>query len=894
MSQDSKTPRGSSEPPDPDATVIESDQPIAANATILDPESTVIESAQENSGETVTRAEAPKHPGQIGHFTIIDTLGEGGMGAVYLAEQSEPVKRKVALKLIHASLRSPEAMARFTAERQAMARLSHPSIAALFEAGATDDGFPYFAMENVPGKTLTVYCDTHHSTIKERLLLFCQICAGVQHAHQKGIMHRDLKPSNLLVAEVEGEAIPKIIDFGIAKALDEPLTAAAELTGLHAIGTPDYMSPEALSGGPDLDTRTDIYSLGVVLYELLTGSKPHTPVKAATSIRASNEWVPAIRPSTRLTKLNTATLDAIAEGRQLNFQQLISDISGDLDWIIMKSIAEEPSLRYESAAEFAADINRYLAFEPVLARPPSTRYRVGKFVRRHRVAVAGVALVTVALILGIMGTTIGLFRAQQAEAEAQLEAQRAEQVAGFMTGLFAVSDPGEARGNSITARELLDRGAKRIGTELAAQPLLRARLMGTMGDVYGKLGLYDQAVELEEDTLRLREAELGPNDPEVAVSLTALGILFRQQARFELAEQTIKRALAIREEVFGQEHPAYAESLNHLAEIEFILGRKDQAETHYRQAIAISEQGGEESPTGLAFSLHHLGWLLDNQNKFVEAEAMLLRALEIRQKALGSDHFDVAETTALLAESYRNSGRYEEAEPLMLRALEIEQKVLDPGHPLIAESLFSLGVLYRIVGRQDEAEEYLSRASTSFENSLGPQHANVARVLGELALTVAGPGRWQEAEAIYRRQLEIYEQNFGPEHTLVGETLNNLGWVLSDGLQRYPDGEEVLRRAVMIFDAGDPDDYWNALSRWSLANNLRDQGLHADAEPYFEKAVDILVHIGGADRADNPDLEQLVGDYAKSLRAAGRKADAATLESQHAESRKEASADFEE
>jgi serine/threonine protein kinase/tetratricopeptide (TPR) repeat protein len=885
MSQDSKTPHGNNEPRDPDATIVESGQPTAADATILDPDRTVVESDQVSSSDEATPAVAAKHPGQIGHFTIIDTLGEGGMGAVYLAEQSEPVKRRVALKLVHASLRSPEALARFTAERQAMARLSHPSIAALFEAGATDDGFPYFAMENVPGETLTAYCDTHRSTIKERLLLFCQVCAGVQHAHQKGIMHRDLKPSNLLVAEVEGEAIPKIIDFGIAKALDEPLTAAAELTGLRAIGTPDYMSPEALSGSPDLDTRTDVYSLGVVLYELLTSSKPHTPVKAATSMRASNEWIPAIRPSTRLTKLDTATLDSIADGRQLNLQQLITDISGDLDWIVMKAIAEEPSLRYESAAEFAADITRYLAFEPVLARPPSTRYRVGKFVRRHRAAVAGAALVTLALILGIIGTTIGLFRAQQAEAEAQLETQRAEQVAGFMTGLFEVSDPGEARGNSITARELLDRGAKRIGTELEDQPLLRARLMGTMGDVYGKLGLYDQAVALEEDTLRLRESELGSNDPEVATSLNALGNLYRKQARFELAEKTITRALAIRKAVFGQQHPAYAESLNHLAEVEYIMGRPDEAEIHYRQAISIFQRGAEENPASLANSLHHLGWLLGNQGQFDEAETVLLQALDLRQKVLGADHYNVAETMALLAEFYRNSGRYEEAENLMLSALEIEQKVLDPGHTLIAESLFSLGVLFRIEGKLNDAEDYLRRARASFEASLGPEHANVARVLGELAMTVVLLERWKEAELIYRRQLQVYEHNFGTEHTLVGETLNNLGWVLSDGLQRYGDGEEVLRRAVSIFEAGDPDDYWNALSRWSLANNLRDQGLNADAEPYFEQAVGILERIGGANRADNPDLGQLVADYAKSLRAAGREADAVALEAGKAETK---------
>ncbi len=854
-----------------DATVLD-------DATILDPDLTEVEGTSEEWADTVKPENPPAHPGRIGHFTIIDMLGEGGMGAVYLAEQKDPVERKVALKLVHASLRSPEALARFNAERQAMARLSHPNIAALFEAGATDDGFPYFAMENVPGDTLVRHCDANRLDIETRLQLFSQVCSGVQHAHQKGIMHRDLKPSNLLVAEVEGEAIPKIIDFGIAKALDEPLTAAAELTGLRAIGTPDYMSPEALAGDPDLDTRTDIYSLGVVLYELLTGSKPNRPVSAGSSMRVSTTWVPAIRPSTRMAKLDSAELTAIAKSRNLSSVELKTRLGGDLDWIVMKAIAEEPGRRYSSAAEFVADIARHLAYEPVLARPPSTGYRMGRFVRRNRLAVAAGSLVVLALVLGIVGTTLGLLRARVAEADARLEAQRAEQVSGFMTGLFAVSDPGEARGNNITARELLDRGARQIERELGDQPLLKAHLMSTMGDVYNKLGLYDTAVPIAEQVLQLRTEILGPDTPEVAEAASALGEIYRQQGLYAKAADMHQQALDVREAYFGPLHVEVAKNLSDLALIYWYLDRPGEAEAMNRRALGILENllGSEHGET--VASLHRLAWLLTQDGRYQEAVDILTSSISIRERTLGEDHYLVADGYRELAQAFTLMGNFEAAGPLLQKTLDIQQRVLDTNHPDIGFTLLALGRQYRFQHHNEEAVDMFQRAMEQFENSLGPDHYEIANLLNDLGLALADMGRWDSAESAYRRQLAIYEATLPAEHELIGQSLNNLGWVLSDGLQHYTEGAEILRRAVIIFEAGDPEDYWNALSRWSLANNLRDQDLHAQAEPYFEQALGILERTGGANRVDNPDLDQLVADYAKSLRAAGREQDALALE----------------
>ncbi|MEM9303249.1 MAG: serine/threonine-protein kinase [Pseudomonadota bacterium] len=825
-----------------------------------------------------------RHPESIGHFRILKTLGEGGMGAVYLAEQSEPFERTVALKVIHASLRSHDALVRFEAERQAMARLSHPNVAALHEAGATPDGFPYFAMEQVPGEELHRYCDKKKLSVEGRLRLFIDVCAGVQHAHQKGILHRDLKPANVLVTEVDGRPVPKIIDFGIAKAVDEPLTEAAELTGQRAIGTPAYMSPEALAASQDLDTRTDVFSLGVVLYELLLGTKPGAPLKPErkSTQPTGPTWAPSVRPLTRLTKGDSTQLSLIARRRSQSLSELKSAIKGDIDWILMKSLAEERDHRYDSVAEFAADVERHLAFEPVLAGPPSVRYRVGRFVRRHRVGVAAGLLVLLTLIGGIVGTTVGLLRARAAEAEARLEADRAEQVAGFMTELFRVSDPGEARGNSITARELLDKGAARIDRELAEQPILRARLMGTMGNVYGNLGLYEQAVGLAEKNLAVQETELGPDHPDVAASMTRLGNLYRLQSRFDEAEGLLRRAVSSFAVQPDPEVAARADALVALAAVLVYQGEVEESEATYREAVAILEGAVPPAPAALGEAYHHLGWFLGSLGRWdesIEAIETLGRAVSLRRQAFGDDHFEVADSLLLLGSIERNIGEFDAAEGHMTDGLAVQQRVLEPDHPDIGQTYLDLGSLYRFQGQPETAAEYFDRAEALFRTSLGDDHLEVARVLQESAINATDLGDWAGAEAQLREQLSILRRDLGEDHEMTGMALNNLGWVLSDGLRRYPEGEAVLLDAVAVFDAVEPEnDYWQGLTRWSLANNLRDQERFDDARTVYEEALAELAAAGGASRVDNPDLGQLVDDYGTMLERAGLGAEVSALE----------------
>ncbi|HWS25435.1 MAG TPA: serine/threonine-protein kinase, partial [Xanthomonadales bacterium] len=726
--------------------------------------------------------------------------------------------------------------------------------------------------EFLPGDTLVQYCNLKRLDIRQRVALFVQVCHGVQHAHQKGLIHRDLKPSNLLVAEAGGQIVPKVIDFGIAKAVDQPLTDSAELTGAGAIGTPSYMSPEAFAANEDLDTRTDIYSLGIVLYELLAGVRPHD-VSGAALIRlnAAGQRPESQRLTARISSLEATRVREIADERRLTTGQLAEHLRADLDWIVSKAIADDRDQRYATVADFAADLNRFLDNQPVLARPPSLGYRAGKFVRRHRVAVIAASLVVAALILGIVGTSVGMLRAAR-------EAEAARQVSAFLTRLFEVSDPGEARGNAVTARELLDQGASRIRAELHDQPLVEARLMRTMGGVYQNLGLYAQAEPLEQGALEVRRATLDADDPDLGRSLNALGMLYNRQGRYQDAEKLLREAVAVLAQGLGPDSPDLAQAQMQLGLTCFLLGRPEEAESLYRTALATHESALGRSSPEVATNLAHLGFLLNNQGRYEAAEQELLRSLQIREATLGADHFQVADALDLLGDVYANAGRNADAEALYLRSLAIKRKVYEPEHPLIAESHFALGRVYAAQGQVAKATDELNAGVTIVEHSLGPNHINLTRGLQPLGTLLANQGKWQEAELVFRRVVQICEAAVGTGHTWVGEALNNLGWVLSDGLQQYSEAETVLRRAVSIYPLDQDPGFPGALARWSLANCLRDQQRNADARPYYDEALAIIEANGASRRQGDPQLPDLLRDYAKSLRADGREADAAAME----------------
>jgi non-specific serine/threonine protein kinase/serine/threonine-protein kinase len=636
----------------------------------------------------------------IGGYRLLEILGEGGMGTVYLAEQHEPVRRTVALKLMRTTLTGSSAAARFSAERQALARLSHPNVATMYDAGATEAGFPYFAMERVEGPPLLDYCDAHRLTLRERVELFIQICKGVHHAHQKGVIHRDLKPSNVLVADVEGKPLPKIIDFGIAKAIDQPLTdATAVLTGHGVIGTPAYMSPEALSGD-DLDTRTDIYSLGVLLYELLAGARPHwienLPLAAVIKTVTENTAPP---PEVIFRTLGPEARMKIAAARGEDERSIQTSLGGDLGSIALKATAREREERYDSAANLAADLTRYLNNEPVLAIPPTLRYRAAKFAHRHRLAVFAGAIILLAILGGIAGTTVEMLRARRARSEA-------EAVSKFLIDLLESASPWQ-RKNETTVRQLLEEAAGRISHELRDQPEARAQLLETIGESEFHLGHLESAERLLREALRLRIALTGKSQPAVAALLNDLGLVRKHEGHLDDAERMLRESLVIREKTSGRQH-GYARGLFDLATILALRGKNAEAEAAFRESLALREKmfaaGGQEVDTStLALTLNGVGVHLLNMNRPREAEPLIRRSLEMRRRA-GDHGYAYALSVLDLGRVVAKEGRLAEAESLDREGLTALKTFVESDDRRIVDASAQLASVLRAEGKTVEAD----------------------------------------------------------------------------------------------------------------------------------------------------------------------------------------------
>jgi len=671
-----------------------------------------------------------------------------------------------------------QVVARFETERQALAVMDHPNIAKVLDAGATGTGRPYFVMELARGIPITDYCDRHKLSTRDRLRLFIAVCQAAQHAHQKGVIHRDLKPSNILVVVQDDRPVPKIIDFGIAKATDHRLARQTLFTEQgQLIGTPEYMSPEqAEMSGLDVDTRTDVYSLGVILYELLAGALPFEAGKLRSAgfgeIQKIIRETEPPKASTRLSTLKDTQVK-IAEQRGTDPGSLLKLLRGDLDWITMKAMAKDRTHRYSTASELAADIERYLRHEPVSAGPPSTAYRIRKYIRRHKLGVAAAAVVMLAVLIGTAGTTIGLVRAVRAEKKAVEEAATAKRVSDFLVDLFQVSDPGEARGNTITAREILDKGAAQIDRGLEDQPSVRARLVETIGTVYRSLGLYDRAISMLEKALEITRGVYGNDHLIVADALHNLGIVYDDQGKYEEAASLFRQSLEIREKKLGPDDPEVARSLNSLAIVYWNQGKFEDAEPLLERSLAIKEKAlGPDAPD-LANTLINLGVLKHSQRKYDEAETLFKRALVISEKKLGADHPDLGTILNNLGSLYEDQGRRADAEPMYLRSLAIWEKALGPDHPDVAIAVHNLANLYRNLDRFAEAEPLYLRSLAIWEKTLEPDHPYIAISLRERANLYRDQGRFDEAEELYRRSLRIFEKNPDENRSNIIETLEN-------------------------------------------------------------------------------------------------------------------------
>jgi serine/threonine protein kinase len=705
---------------------------------------------------------APAGGAAIGPYRLLEKIGEGGMAEVWRAEQTTPVHRTVAIKLIKAGMESKAMIARFESERQALALMDHPAIARVFDAGATADGRPYFVMEYVPGMPITEYCDKYRLSTRERLELFIQVCEGVQHAHQKAIIHRDLKPSNVLISVQDGKPAIKIIDFGVAKALAQRLTEKTMFTELGMlVGTPEYMSPEqAELTGRNVDTRTDVYSLGLIMYEVLVGALPFDNKELrkagfAETLRRIREEDPP-RLSTRFRTLGEALAES-ARNRKTEPGVLARQLQGDLDWIAMKALEKDQTRRYGSPSDLAAEIGRYLRDEPVLASPPSVAYQAGKFVRRHRAGV-GVAAGVLLLLIGFAITmTVQARRIARERDRANREAEVSRRVQDFLTGLFQVADPSLARGNSVTAREILDKGAKRIDTELGAQPEIQAQLMHTMGNVYSSLGLFPQAQGLLERAVETRRRVLGPEHRDTLNSISYLAQLYKRQRRYADAERLLRETLLIARRTLGPEHKQTLLVMHLLVTVvgEVEVGHYQEAEKLSREGLEISLRVlGPDDPLTIS-NRHALGWAYEAQHRYAEADGLLREALAAYRRVLGPVDQGTLIAMSHMAQHLWAVKRYQEAQTLFHENLEALVRVFGPEHPNTLWAQNNLGVAYmEQQHRYAEADRILRETLTTARRVVGENNDLTGTVILNLACLAALQGRRADAFATLRQAVD--------------------------------------------------------------------------------------------------------------------------------------------
>jgi len=782
----------------------------------------VFEALQDSEPEEVVQtaslgAVLERPGGQIGRYKLLSILGEGGMGVVYLAEQEEPIKRRVALKVIKPGMDSKRVIARFEAERQALALLDHPNIAHVYDAGTTETGRPYFVMEYVRGLPITEYCDHHTLTIKERLRLFQQVCHAVQHAHQKGIIHRDIKPSNILVSSENDQAIPKIIDFGVAKAIAQPLTERTLFTeDSQLLGTPEYMSPEqADMASEDIDTRSDIYSLGVLLYVLLTGVLPFDSDTLRTGgidhIRQIIRETDPKTPSTRLSKLGEEA-KKVAENRRTEVATLAKKLHKELEWIPLKAMRKKRSQRYRSASELADDIENYLKGAPLMAGPLTAGYRLQKFLRRHKAIVGGIAAV---LFVSVIGTIVSMiFAMGQANALARQASALAQNKAMAEFLKKDILEPFAAESfKPVDVRAVFDTAAEKIENRFADYPLLEASMRFTFGNIYWNLfGDYDVAVRNLERALVLQRRE---PEGEAYLTMNYLGLAYVRAGKYREAEamfrDLVRSIEKSHEEQATKPGPLYYAAKSHLGNTWRLLGRYDEVEPYLREAILhpwwdkghwreqlyvgriahlLRDRGfydeaeqiydnllrtsqSSQTPQYLS-TMTDLGLLHILQGRLNDAEPLLEKALAGYRKELGDEHPLTAGIKTAQAVLRMKEGNHAEAELLFEAALRNMQGRTHDDHPELLATRSYFGVLLREQHRYEEAEKLLSEVLQGQSEKLGPDHPKTLKTMYELALLYNEKGDYDKAEPLLIQAIGGQRLKLGDKHPHTLESINNL------------------------------------------------------------------------------------------------------------------------
>jgi eukaryotic-like serine/threonine-protein kinase len=804
--------------------------------------------------------------GTLGPYRLLRRIGSGGMGTVYLARRDDGhYRRDVAVKVLRSGLASTEARHRFLAERQILARLEHPNIARLYDGGCTADGRPYLVMELVAGMPVDEYCDRHRLTVDQRLLLFRKICAAVQHAHQNLLVHRDLKPGNILIT-AEGE--PKLLDFGIAKRLapeaGEALEALQETRHGMRMLTPGYASPEQVKGEA-ITTASDVYALGVILYELLAGRRPYR-VQAELPYeleRAICEQEPE-RPSLALFQAGPPGVEEIAQDRRARPQALSHRLRGDLDNVVFMALRKDPRARYGSAAQLAEDLEKHLQDLPVAARPDTLRYRARKLVRRHRTAVgvtAAVVLLVAASVAGLIGQGRQLAR----------ERDKARYALSFLVDVFKQADPYQAKGERLTAREILDQGAERISRELAGEPDVQAAVMDAIGEVDLGLGRNDQAGPLLERALALRRRIFGFGSLPVAESLEHVAELRLQRSDRPGAESRLREALTIRRRRQGEGDIAVAKTMNLLGGALVEKGVSPAAapeiEALHREALAIAV--AVEGPNGLtvAETLLGLSELQQALGSYGEAERLFRQGLAVERRALGDRAPRLWRDQTDLGDVLIDAGKLKEAEALLRKCLSVQQKILDREHPDLVITMVNLAQAVHRQGRYAEAEALDREALAMARTIYGPTHSIVAIVLGNLASDIHAQSRGAEAIRYYEQALALRRRAFGDSDPLVGQNLLLLAGLYREGL-RYAEALQLAEQALAILEKAEgPDHPRVAYPLREIGRNYLQQRRFREAEPFLRRSLEIRRKKLAA---GNPELAKAQVSLAKCLLGLGR------------------------
>ncbi|HUG10030.1 MAG TPA: serine/threonine-protein kinase [Opitutaceae bacterium] len=801
----------------------------------------------------------------IGHYKLIQEIGEGGFGVVWMAEQQEPIRRRVAMKVIKSGMDSREVIARFETERQALALMDHPGIARVFDAGTTQSGRPYFVMELVRGTPITRYCDDSRMPVEARLRLFISVCRAVQHAHQKGIIHRDLKPSNIIVTQHDGVAAAKIIDFGIAKATGSELRERTLFTRFHAfIGTPAYTSPEQMEmSGLDVDTRSDIYSLGVLLYELLAGRPPFDPAQLLKSSleemrRTIREDEPPL-PSQSVCALQDGQRAAVGAVRSATQEALANALRGDLDWIVMHCLEKDRTRRYETASGLAADVCRYLDNEPVTARPASTAYRIGKFVRRNRLAVVAAAAVVISLMTGLVVASVALVRERAAlirestmrleadanAAQARTEAAKNDQVARFMKDMLSGAGPSAALGrDTAMLRDIVDATARRLDSELKDHPEVATDLLETLALVYRDLGFYQEAEERTRKVVAFKRGRYGNGSAELADSLVKHGVVLRHLNRIKEAEAALGEALAILRALHGHADATVADTLFELARLYTMDRGPGESERMMLEVLDIRREEFGSNHILVAATLDGLGTSASLDTRVAEAAERYSEALAMYRQLLGNDHPTVALTLYNLASSLRNEGPSPRATAHFREALFIQGKVLDPDHPDLVVTLLDYMADIPASEADEETTEFLREFVARQRRAMPRVPANRAPALILLATLLDRPERDPAGAALLRREAEdLIEGSLadGPRIDLgIASAMGRFGWCkFLNG--NVAEGLRMCEAGVRSLHGGTEETRGTLTAGYLILGWMQNgMGRHGDAVASFKESLLIL------------------------------------------------------